>query len=400
MRFRLIHNCQGYFFAVVLLVPCNSLAAEPAANVPSGTATTAPSVPDAALAEYRLKLEEYTRARQKFEDDAAAYWNSIAEKRKTRRDKFSNKQKIALNDYVLTQPPVYSGPPEPVSPEKAVPELPPPPKKYVPVVADFLKSAADEFNFMPQMPQSEIEFKRAYAKAASAAGLTKDQIVRIYGFESGGNGRYDVQAGLEVPKPGARAISTALGYNQLLHTNTVELLAEQGDLLVQALKAKAVTLTGEPRKALEKKIVVVQRMIDISKSVPDDWTEHEMLANTPQGLGIHALNLDIDIGPLLQTQNLVNSVNFARIKGYMKPLTAAELEMMNLTGDGNGIDIVMMPAALREKVPTANFFQPKGYEANPVVIRNNTVAALIKATDAQMDQEIKLQGAKDMAAAF
>ena len=34
----------------------------------------------------------------------------------------------------------------------------------------------------------------------------------------------------------------------------------------------------------------------------------------------------------------------------------------------------------------------------PVV--NNTVAKLIKATDVKMDQEIKLQGAKDLAAAF
>jgi hypothetical protein len=363
------------------------------------SAATASAALDAAMAEYRLKLEEYTRARQKYDEEAAAYWNSIADKRKTRREKFSSNQKIALNDYVLTQPPVYSGPPEPVNPQKAAPE-PPPPKKYVPVVADFLKAAAEQLNFVPQMPQSEIEFKRAYAKAASAAGLTKDQIVRIYGFESGGNGRYDVQAGLETPKPDARAISTALGYNQLLHVNTVEILAEQGDRIVKVLKTKAARLTGEPKKTLEKKIEVLQKMIEVCKSIPDEWTEHEKLANTPQGLGIHALNLDIDIGPLLQSQNLVNSVNFARTKGYKKPLTAAELEMMNLTGDGNGIDRVMMPPAMREKVPTANFFQPNGYEANPVVIRNNTVAALIKATNAQMDKEIKLQGAKDLAAAF
>jgi hypothetical protein len=38
------------------------------------------------------------------------------------------------------------------------------------------------------------------------------------------------------------------------------------------------------------------------------------------------------------------------------PLTAAEHEMMNLTGDGNGIDMVLMAAAMREKVPTSNFF--------------------------------------------
>ena len=78
------------------------------------------------------------------------------------------------------------------------------------------------FGFKPQAPQSEVAFKQAYAKVASAAGLTKEAAVKIYGFESGGDGKYDVQAGLEYETPGAHAISTALGYNQLLSTNSVE----------------------------------------------------------------------------------------------------------------------------------------------------------------------------------
>src|SRR4029079_15305377 len=82
------------------------------------------------------------------------------------------------------------------------------------------------------------------------------------------------------------------------------------------------------------------------------------------------------------------------------PLTAAALEMMNLTGDGNGYDMLVMSSALREKVPTSNFFQRGGDERNPVAARNNTVAKLIAATDAKMVQESKLPGAKDLAAAF
>jgi hypothetical protein len=74
--------------------------------------------------------------------------------------------------------------------------------------------------------------------------------------------------------------------------------------------------------------------------------------------------------------------------------------MMNLTGDGNGLDMVMLPAPWRERVPTANFFQPGGYARNPVAIRNNVVAKLLAATDARMDQEAKLPGARDLAAAF
>jgi hypothetical protein len=109
--------------------------------------------------------------------------------------------------------------------------------------------------------------------------------------------------------------------------------------------------------------------------------------------------LDIDVGPLLQVQKLVDSVAFARSRGREAPLGAAELEMMNLTGDGNGLDIVMMPAALRAQVPTANFFLQSGYERNPVAIRNNVVAKLLAATDASMDRGINLPGARELAAA-
>ena len=59
--------------------------------------------------------------------------------------------------------------------------------------------------------------------------------------------------------------------------------------------------------------------------------------------------------------------------------------MMNLTGDGTGLDMVTMPQAMREQVPTSNFFQRGGYERNPVAIRHNTVAKLLAVTDARMD---------------
>jgi hypothetical protein len=141
-------------------------------------------------------------------------------------------------------------------------------------------------------------------------------------------------------------------------------------------------------------------MVAFSRSVRDDWNLHERLAGTPKGLAIHALNLDIDVGPLLQAQKLLNSVSFAKERGYSAPLTAAELEMMNLTGDGNGFDMVSLPQSFRSQVPTSNFFNQSGYEHNPVARRNNVVSALLSATDAVMDRETQLQGAKDLAAAF
>jgi hypothetical protein len=185
-----------------------------------------------AIAEYRRKLREYEQARTAFDEEAGAYWSAISEKRKGRNAKRRERQTIALNDYVLTQPPIYNGPKRPVNPEPEA-EKPPRERKPLPVVADFLKAAADHFQFAPQRPAAEIDFKRAYARYALAAGLTREQAVRVYSFETGGNGSYDMQSGLSASRPGSRAISTAIGYNQLLTTNSVELMAEQGHELIR-----------------------------------------------------------------------------------------------------------------------------------------------------------------------
>jgi hypothetical protein len=269
------------------------------------------------------------------------------------------------------------------------------------VVADFLKNAAEQFGFVPDRPASDVDFKRAYAKAALAAGLTRDQIVGVYVFETGGNGSYDSQAGLVPYRAGARAISPAVGYNQLLSTNTVSLFAEDGNRYLLALRQRAKGLTGPAKLAMERKIEGLKRMIAYSRSVPNRWSEHDRLAKTTLGgFGIHAAVLDIDLGPLLQVQKLTDSVRFARTKGYAAPLTAAELELMNLTGDGNGFDMVTMPQALRTRVPTANFFQQQGYERNPVARRTGVVANLIADIESKMSRGAQAQGARDLAAAF
>src|SRR5262249_36652322 len=260
----------------------------------------------AAMAQYRRALEEYNRAWQSYITASSAYWNQISEKRQFRNTKRARGEPISISDYVLTQPPVYTGPPKPQNPLK--PEVPPP-RIYVPVVADFVAAARQEFKFIPRFPQSETEFKHAYAKVAFAAGLTREQIVRIYGFEATGNGSYDIEAGLEYNKHG-RAITTALGYNQLLATNSVEILAEKGDELIKQLKDKSTITAGAEYQLRDGKVDVLRRMIAFARSVPDAWSQHEILANTTKGLGVHALNLDLDVGPMLQTQKLVDSVMF------------------------------------------------------------------------------------------
>jgi hypothetical protein len=358
--------------------------------------SAAPQATPEAIAAYKRALTVYLQAREAFATVDHAYWKDIAQERSLRTSKRAHGEAVALDDYVLTQPPKYTGPPRPVNPEAPQEK---PPRAYVPVAADFLEAAKQQFNFVPQRPTSELAFKRAYAAVASATGLSRDQAVRVYGFEASGNGTYDVQAGLEY-NPNGHAISTALGYNQLLTTNSVELMSEAGGPFIRALQAKAAQLPASVKPLLENKIAIVERVVAFAKSVPDDWGQHEALAGTQKGWATHAMNLDVDIGPLLQTQKLMMSVLFARAKGYNRPLTAAELEMMNLTGDGTGYDMVTMSQEWRDKVPTSNFFQESGYRENPVAQRNNTVAKLIAATNAEMDVQIQKQGARDLAAAF
>jgi hypothetical protein len=374
----------------LLLVAATAL---PPAITRAGAQTVSPE----AIADYRRKLQAYQEAREAFEQEAGAYWSSIAEKRKGRNAKRREHRTITLDDYVLTQPPVYTGPKRPINPSpEPEPAEPHRDHKYVPVVADLLKAAADLYQWAPEQPANDIDFKRAYARFALQAGLTREQAVRVYAFETGGNGTHASQSGFK----GGSAISTAVGYNQLLTTNSVELLAEQGEGFVRLLVARAVDLAGPARKTMEHKIGVLRKMVAQARSVPDDWSEHEKIGDTRQGWAMHAMVLDIDVGPMLQTHKLLTSVLFARIKGYIRPLTAAELEMMNLTGDGTGLDMVTMPLDMREQVPTSNFFQRSGYERNPVAIRHNTVAKLLAITDTRMDANSSLPGAKELAAGF
>jgi hypothetical protein len=348
-----------------------------------------------AIADYQRRLADYKEARAAFDAEAGAYWKAIADKRRARNAKRRDRVPIALDDYVLEQPPVYAGPKRPVNPQPE-PEGEPREPKYIPVAADLLQAARDQFQWQPQRPTNEIDFKRAYARFASASGLTREQAVRVYAFETGGNGKHDSQSGFK----GNRAISTAIGYNQLLTANSVELLAEQGPLFIRALSERVGQTNGPGRAAMEHKLAVLKKMVAAARSVPDDWSAHEQIGNSRQGWAMHAMVLDIDVGPMLQTHKLLTSVVFARARGVSRPLSAAELEMMNLTGDGTGFDMVTMPLDMRDQVPTANFFQRGGYERNPVAVRHNTVSKLLAVTDARMDSLSNLPGAKELAAAF
>ena len=180
-------GCVACAVAGLLLM---SAAADTARAEPAKTEAPVPTPVDMQkrMELYRKKLADYTKAWNTYEKVAAPYWNSVTEKRRARRAKRARGATITADDYELRQPPVYGGPPKPKNPEE---EKKPPPRK-IPIVEDFLANAKEHFGFKPQAPETEVAFKQAYAKVASAAGLTKEAAVKIYGFESGGDGKYDV----------------------------------------------------------------------------------------------------------------------------------------------------------------------------------------------------------------
>src|SRR5712671_2515641 len=108
MRPHLIRHGSLYLAAALLVIAPHAVAmyAVPLSRATAGAMAQAASPP--AVAEYRRKLREYQQARAAFEEEASAYWSSIADKRRGRNARRRDRQSIALDDYVLTQPPVYA----------------------------------------------------------------------------------------------------------------------------------------------------------------------------------------------------------------------------------------------------------------------------------------------------
>jgi len=339
----------------------------------------------------------YLRARKAFENELAAYWIAVEEKREGRRRKRAQNVAFTADDYIADQPPKYAGPSLPPEIARIVAEVKPPePEAPKPQVADFLAAARAEYGFSPT-PLSEREFKRRYAEEALRLGLTKAQVVRVYALETGGRGTIDMQAGIDPETKKGKPISSALGYAQLLTANSTSELLKHGDGFIQRLEemARARGAPGARAASLRHKAAVLRRMMRAVRAIPRDWNAHVKFANTAKGLGIHALNLDADIGPWLQVIKLKGLKEEAERAGRPN-LTGAEIELMNLAGPRTGLEM-MEPVA--RKMPTANFFSQVGYYRNTIV-REKTAAELLAALDERMDVHMKKPGAVEFAQAF
>ena len=289
----------------------------------------------------RKVYDAYRKARGQFERQLAAYWRTVDAKREARRAKHKAREAYTLADYVAEQPPKYTGPELPADIAKIVTEvMPPDPPVPLPALADFLRNAKALFGFVPT-PTSERDFKRSYAREAVAVGLTKEQVVRIYALETGGQGTYDMQAGINPITKQGKPISSALGYAQLLHANSTSELVKHGEGFAQRLAAMAAApgTARERAEALAAKAAIVRRMLRAARSIPNEWSEHVRFGGTPQGQGIHALNLDADVGPWLQVLKLKGLKDEAAAAGRDN-LRGVEIELMNLAGPRTGLEMM------------------------------------------------------------
>lgn len=339
----------------------------------------------------------YRTARTRFEREHNSYWRSVEAKRDVRRAKRIMRQPFEPDDYIQMHPPKYSGPSLPPDVARIIAELrPQPAEKTLPSVTDFLASAKAQFGFVPKRT-TEQDFKRRYATEALNVGLTKDQIVRVYALETGGMGTYDMQSGINPVTRQGRPISSALGYAQLLHANSVGGVVKHGDEFVQRLLALA-SVPGTPANRvteLKSKAAILRKMIRAARTVPNEWSVHQRFANTPAGLGIHAINLDADLGPWLQVLKLKGLKDDAANAGLTR-LSGAEIELMNLAGPRTGLEM-MTPVG--SSMPTSNFFSEGGYSRNPVV-HDKTAAELLATLDARMDIHLKKPGSVEFSQIF
>lgn len=339
----------------------------------------------------------YRTARARFQREHDTYWKQVEAKRDVRRAKRIMRQPFEPQDYIQAHPPKYTGPALPADVARIVTELRPPAvEKQLPSVSDFLASAKAQFGFVPKRT-TEQDFKRRYATEALKVGLTKDQVVRVYALETGGMGTYDMQSGINPVTRQGRPISSALGYAQLLHANSVGGVVKHGESFVRRLLAMAAAPGTPPDRTaeLKAKAMILRKMIRVARTVPNEWSVHQRFANTPAGLGIHAINLDADLGPWLQVLKLKGLKDDAADAGLAR-LSGAELELMNLAGPRTGLEM-MTPVG--RTMPTSNFFSEGGYARNPVV-HEKTAAELLAALEARMEVHLKKPGSIEFAQIF
>jgi hypothetical protein len=367
-------------------------------------------------AAYEEALASYRKAQDLFAGETDKYWEKIHTQQLIRRSKRAAGSVIAETDYVLQQPPEYSGPPAPKLPDFMVKRVKASGAlreaialEPAPAIADLLAAAKTQYGFVPRAAD-EKEYMLAFAREALQAGLSAEQVVGVYSLETGGLGPYSRLSGVltvnnqcqPVMAQGKPAASLALGYAQLLPANTAATAHGHAQAIAEKLLKMAENAPKGKAIELRSKAALFQRMVDdVNKWLEtytgpkDNWQEYVIYGRTKNGRAMHALLLDADIGPALQVYKLAGIVTAAARHGIGE-LSSAQLELLNLVGDGRGLD-ALAPAA--KNAPAANFFDRSGYEANPVA-KGQTASSLLTRLGAIIGRHKRECGSKRFFEAF
>lgn len=348
----------------------------------------------------RLSSEQFHRyeqvmARRRVQESVGArYWAEVERLRAGRQAKRRSGQPIGEADFVQQHPPQLHRIEMPADIAAVLRRPVDAGTSHIPSLADIMAAARAHHGFEPQLIP-ETEFKRRYAEAALAAGLEPQHVVRVYALETGGMGTFDMQSGINHQTGLGRPVSTAIGYSQLLAANTIGEVAKHGEMFIRVLEYRAAP-SPVLRRELPHRIDALRSMIRAAHNVPNIWSGHVGLAGTAPGLGIHALNLDGAIGPILQVGKLRDLLITARREVGRDRITGAELELMNLSGPRNGLDMIQDPG---RRMPTANFFTAGGYARNPIV-HAKTGGELLQTLDQRMDVHMSKDGTQEFIATF
>ncbi|HEY9791868.1 MAG TPA: hypothetical protein V6D22_15795 [Candidatus Obscuribacterales bacterium] len=167
----------------------------------------------------------------------------------------------------------------------------------------------------------EDTFKQRYAREAVRIGAqfgfdkknVQNVVQRIYAFEDGGWGTYETLSSMpqnlllpenQTLRNNYHPLSSAIGYNQLMLFNSVADVKQNGDAMASRIQEKATKHPDDAKDLSDK--------ADLLKAL------HDRKAGNDRAL--HALNLDGDIGPVLQSLELGKLFKFAKDNDFESDL--------------------------------------------------------------------------------
>lgn len=304
---------------------------------------------DSALREAEQeKLHKYEKAREEYDKQLDDYWNSVEKAKVERRQ---------VNDF----PPNYTGPAKPAGMDSSKEKKS---ASSLPTVNDMLERSkqlqriATGDNNQPDFKVNETNeatFKQRYAQEATIVGSkynlnkseTQEIVQSIYAFEGAGKITHDTLSGLPMKytapdAPGSsdnlderrnfHPISTAIGYNQILMATNMRLLDTKNNTVVDRLnqlsiedpnrageiQEKAKMIASLPGKIRPELLSMANKDGKKYKNADGSFREsvYADFARSKEPTSImgltgreittalQALNLDRDIGPIIQAQQL------------------------------------------------------------------------------------------------